>query len=1139
IYTSSESTTQTDLTESLNRSGLNIITDFTDDSYTPGIFWSTQDNNPTKPKAGIYVHQNGAAGSSLLFGTSNSWATGITNTALTLGPSGNAIFRNGLNTSTAFQVQNSAGTGIFTIDSGTGATLTGTLYVDTLGGSGTTAICWNSGTAQISSCSDAGANTLQGVYAGGNTILTTDARDIDFTLANTSTDANFTLDIATGSTGEFQIEANGTDILQIGSAGQLQLDVQGSSGGILLGGDVSLYRDSAGILRTDGDLYVDGAIDANEGTSNIVSVGWNCSSVAAAICFDNDNVNLYSDGTDILATDDALTVAGLITANGNFTLQTGDTFTINGDAFTDLTGDGLTIESGVLTVDTSILGGDFFIQGGNSFGETAQLGTLDANSLEILTDGNTVLTISGVNGSATFQNSQDSASAFRVSNTSGHSILTVNTEDGEILLGSPNNLNGTLVFGSSSNSNTTTITATAPSTNQSILLPNASGTVCLTSGNCAGVGGTGDILQGGNSVGAAITLGSNDSFNLNLETDGQTRLTVDTSGNVGIGGTSSGARLFVSSAVSNSGGIETVFSEDFDPGIDASNWTDTGSTVTDTECDSDSGDSLRFTDNDRVAETVDMDVSGGGAISFYLYAPSGGGGNCETPDANENFILEYSTNNGGNWTEVNTYFADIDPMQLINEAVPAGAQTSDTRFRWRQTSWSGTNSDHWAIDTIVITNNGGGGLAPVDDDFDPSIDGAEWSSTSNVSIDTSCGGSASVSGNAMRFSGAGTRSATTVGVDTTGGGIVSFYLYADDDASPCDDPESGDNMVVEYSTNSGGSWNTISEFNGDGGYDTISQINANIPTLAKAASTQFRFRQTNHSGSGNDNWTIDNVIVATNNPLSSVGATIYGYNNSADTVDLLRLSSDVGGTESIKFRVDSNGNVYADGTFYGAGGVTTGQADLAEVYRNHDGAQPGDVVVFSDSRTVEKSNQFYQTGLAGVVSTDPGVTLNINEVGVPVALSGRVPVSVSVANGTIQKGDYLTSGPGGVAVKATSTGTVIGTALEDATEDGKIDVFVHVGHYNPADDALFDDNVLLALQSSDVTVASLNTSGRLNLGELNVEGEERIFLGEYGDGGSGELQLHAEKGFHFTTGENAENEVFSVDENGYVVFKNA
>ncbi len=87
IYNQDESITQTDFTQSLTKAGLIITTDYTADAYTPGIFWTMTNSTPTKPKAGIYLKETGT-GTNMYFGTSNAYATGITNDAMVINPSG-------------------------------------------------------------------------------------------------------------------------------------------------------------------------------------------------------------------------------------------------------------------------------------------------------------------------------------------------------------------------------------------------------------------------------------------------------------------------------------------------------------------------------------------------------------------------------------------------------------------------------------------------------------------------------------------------------------------------------------------------------------------------------------------------------------------------------------------------------------------------------------------------------------------------------------------------------------------------------------------------------------------------------------------------------------------------------------------
>ena len=63
------------------------------------------------------------------------------------------------------------------------------------------------------------ATTLQGAYDMGRAITTTDARDISITLANTTTDSNFLVNVASSSTSKFALQNNGADAFSLSSTG--------------------------------------------------------------------------------------------------------------------------------------------------------------------------------------------------------------------------------------------------------------------------------------------------------------------------------------------------------------------------------------------------------------------------------------------------------------------------------------------------------------------------------------------------------------------------------------------------------------------------------------------------------------------------------------------------------------------------------------------------------------------------------------------------------------------------------------------------------------------------------------------------------------------------------------------------------
>jgi len=158
----------------------------------------------------------------------------------------------------------------------------------------------------------------------------------------------------------------------------------------------------------------------------------------------------------------------------------------------------------------------------------------------------------------------------------------------------------------------------------------------------------------------------------------------------------------------------------------------------------------------------------------------------------------------------------------------------------------------------------------------------------------------------------------------------------------------------------------------------------------------------------------------------------------------------------------TSGAIYVENSV-GAGNVSA--FDIAEYYPATEAVGKGDVLTIAasgDSR-VSKSSKPYDPALIGVVSTDPAAVIDatnitfgktagdkFNPLKPYVALAGRAPVKVSTENGSIEPGDPLTSSSTpGVAMKATSSGPIIGKALESygGSGIGTIMVFVSTSWY--------------------------------------------------------------------------------------------
>ena len=104
-----------------------------------------------------------------------------------------------------------------------------------------------------------------------------------------------------------------------------------------------------------------------------------------------------------------------------------------------------------------------------------------------------------------------------------------------------------------------------------------------------------------------------------------------------------------------------------------------------------------------------------------------------------------------------------------------------------------------------------------------------------------------------RFTGSGNRSVETGDLNLTGYEGMWWSVIRGNGSNGGDAPEGGEDLLIEYSTNSGGSWVpwvTISA--NDNTYDTLKTTSAAVP--GQFSSVRFRFRQASNSGTTADNW---------------------------------------------------------------------------------------------------------------------------------------------------------------------------------------------------------------------------------------------------------------------------------------------
>lgn len=150
--------------------------------------------------------------------------------------------------------------------------------------------------------------------------------------------------------------------------------------------------------------------------------------------------------------------------------------------------------------------------------------------------------------------------------------------------------------------------------------------------------------------------------------------------------------------------LEQLMFEDFDPTIDNTQWASTTNMTEATNCGVLSSGNAYVSGGGPTAQatTNNHNLRYGGVVTFHMRIPTDSGVTCRQPGNGQPLLLQYSHNNGANWTTLGSY----DKSQYggtatqISTAIPTQAFSTTVRFRWNIPNSSADGT--WAIDDVKI-----------------------------------------------------------------------------------------------------------------------------------------------------------------------------------------------------------------------------------------------------------------------------------------------------------------------------------------------------------------------------------------------------------------------------------------------------
>jgi len=227
----------------------------------------------------------------------------------------------------------------------------------------------------------------------------------------------------------------------------------------------------------------------------------------------------------------------------------------------------------------------------------------------------------------------------------------------------------------------------------------------------------------------------------------------------------------------------------------------------------------------------------------------------------EDLIIEYF-DDVGNWQLLTRYVAGNIPGQIFTPVfnLTTNALHANFQIRFRQVGGDNIDWDYWHIDDVVLTETAGlPSLSfPFCDDFESGL--SNWQVfPGSGDIGTGNQTSNSASNSLYLRWGGGNIVSYDIDLSVVSAANLNFWLRRGED-SFSEDPDAGEDFIVEYLNNSG-NWINLETFLGSGTPGEIFDRRYELPADALHNAFRIRFTMTGGNGVDWDYWHIDDVCV--------------------------------------------------------------------------------------------------------------------------------------------------------------------------------------------------------------------------------------------------------------------------------------